>query len=249
MLVNRRQAIAVLGLPLLLAGCFGNRASFRYKLALAVDTPEGVKTGYSVVEVDAWDVSIPARGTMSRAKGEAVYVDLGEGARPLVAAMGPYRPQKGGFRWGEGKPDIDGLLRLYGEPAKSEETLIDRMRRLARMRGPRVLTASDLPDLVTFADVNEPKSVLRVDPHDLPAALGPEVKWNSITIAITNELVTTGIEKKLPWLKGLATTLNGKTVRPIENVPNAGHLVASDFKRGVLMGDIPRPDSCQSSVR
>ncbi|MCC6780859.1 MAG: hypothetical protein IT537_30155 [Hyphomicrobiales bacterium] len=83
---SRRAAFgrigAILALPLLLAGCFGNRASFRYELTLSVDTPEGVKTGFSVVEVDAWDVVIPARGTMSRARGEAVYVDLGKGGPP-----------------------------------------------------------------------------------------------------------------------------------------------------------------------
>jgi hypothetical protein len=229
--VNRRQAIAVLGLPLLLAGCFGNRASFRYKLTLAVDTPEGVKSGFSVVEVDAWDVSVPATGTMSRAKGEAVYVDLGEGARPIVAVMAPYGPKIGGFRWGEGKPDITELLRLYGAPATSAETLIDRMKRLARMRGPRTLTPGDLPFLVTFTDISEPKSVLRVDPHDLPAALGRDVKWNHITIEINDEPVTTGIEQRLFWLKGLATTLGGKPSRPVNEL-QAELLVVSDFKRG-----------------
>jgi hypothetical protein len=61
------------------------------------------------------------------------------------------------------------------------------MRRVARLRGPRMLTADDLPDLVTFADINEPKSVQKVDPHDLPAALGREVKWNRITVEVTNE--------------------------------------------------------------
>jgi hypothetical protein len=155
--MNRRRAIAALGLPLLLAGCFGNRASFRYKLTLSVDTPEGVKTGFSVVEVDAQDVVIPDRGTMSQATGEAVYVDLGENAQPIVAVMVPYHSKKRGFKWSDGKPDIDGLLRLYGEPATSEETLIDRIRRLARLRGPRSLTPDDLPDLVTFADINDPK--------------------------------------------------------------------------------------------
>lgn len=232
-MLDRRRAIAVLGLPLLLAGCFRNRASFRYKLTLAVDTPEGVKSGFSVVEVEAWDVSIPATGTMSRARGEAVYVDLGQGARPIVAAMGPYGPQKGGFRWGEGKPDIDRLLLLYGEPAKPNETLIDRVRRLARTRGPRALTASELPDLVTFADINDPKTFLRIDPHDLPATLGRGVKWSSITIEITNEPVTTGIEKKLPWLSNLRTTLSGKTFTADEDIPSAGHLGGADFKRGV----------------
>jgi hypothetical protein len=46
--MNRRQAFAVFGMPLLLSGCFVRSASYRYKLALSVDTPEGVKSGFSV---------------------------------------------------------------------------------------------------------------------------------------------------------------------------------------------------------
>ena len=60
----------------------------------------------------------------------------------------------------------------------------------------------------------------KVDPHDLPAALGREVKWNRITVEVTNEPLTTGIEKKLPWLKqtksspqGLDRTLDGQSLR------------------------------------
>ena len=71
--MKRRQFLPLLlGAPLLLAGCSRNSASYRYKLTLSVDTPEGVKTGHSVVEVTAYDVTLPARGTMSYATGEAV---------------------------------------------------------------------------------------------------------------------------------------------------------------------------------
>jgi hypothetical protein len=235
--MNRRQAMAVVGLPLLLAGCSDSRASFRYKLTLSVDTPEGVKSGFSVVQVDAQDVTIPARGTMTDARGEAVYVDLGKDARPIVAAMSNLRPRRG-FRLSEGKPDIDGLLRLYGEAPKSEEELLDKIRRLARLRGPRMLTANDLPDLVTFADINEPKSVLMVDPHDLPAALERDVRWNRITIEVTNESVTTGIVKKLPWLKTgpevtLDRRLDGQYVRYLDHRASlANTLSTADFRRG-----------------
>ena len=235
---SRRAALglvgAVLGAPLLLAGCFGNRASFRYKLTLSVDTPEGVKTGSSVVEVDAWDVVIPDRGTMSRARGEAVYVDLGVGARPIVAVMVPYRPSGQRFIWGEGKPDIDGLLRLYGEPPKPSEGLIDRIKRLSRLRGPRTLTVNDLPDLVTFADVNVPSSVLRVDPHDLPAALERNVRWHWISIEVTNEPVTRGIEKKLSWLKSWQGGLDGSYSHYLDHRATlANSLNSASFRRGV----------------
>jgi hypothetical protein len=235
--MNRRQAIGVLGLPLLLGACLGNRASFRYKLTLAVDTPEGVKSGFSVVEVAAWDVSVPDRGTMSRAIGEAVYVDLGAGMRPVVAAMIPYRPKQTGLRWSDGKPNARQLLELYGERVSGLAELIDDIRRLARHRGARALTPNDLPYLVTFADINVPASALAIDPYNLPAALGQDVKWNSLTIEVTNDSVTTGIDKRLPWLMSLRTTLNGKALRPFEDELNPGHLVASNFKR---LSDIHR---------
>ena len=232
--MNRRQAIAIVGLPLLLAACFSNRASFRYKLALTLDTPEGVRSGFSVVEVDARDVSIPGRGTMSRVKGEAVYVDLESDARPLVALIADISPRPTGFKWwSEGIPNTENLLRLYSAPAKSDETLIDRVGRLARMRGLIKLTASDLPDLVTFADINDPKSVLKVDPHNLPATLGRDIEWSHITIEVTNEPVTTGIENKLPWLKSLQGGLDGSRLRRVDgSLGLANALNATAFKRG-----------------
>lgn len=77
---------------------------------------------------------------------------------------------------------------------------MDEVERLARMRGPRAITPADLPDLVTFADINDPKSVIEVDPNDLQVTLGPNVTWNAITLEITDEPISKGIRTKLPWL-------------------------------------------------
>ena len=74
------------------------------------------------------------------------------------------------------------------------------MARIARMRGPRAITPADLPDLVTFADINDPKSVIEVDPNDLQATPGPNITWNEITLESTNEPITRSIRTKLPWL-------------------------------------------------
>ena len=57
-----------------------------------------------------------------------------------------------------------------------------------------------MPDLVTFDDVNDPKSVIVVDPNNLQATLGPNVTWNEITLESTDEPVSNGIEQKLPWI-------------------------------------------------
>ena len=67
-------------------GC-GRSASYRYKLALTLDTPDGVKTASNVVEINAFDVTIPARGIGHKTTGQALYVVLGTGRRPLIALL------------------------------------------------------------------------------------------------------------------------------------------------------------------
>jgi hypothetical protein len=178
---------------------WSGQGSYRYKLTLAVDTPDGVKIGSSVVEVQFHEVSFPASGVMKRLEGEALYLDLGPGTRPLIALLTNYIHPKyyAENHWTayEG-PNLYYLLPLYGKRASASEVL-DNVRLLARLRGPRELAPTDLPELVTFADVNDPKSVIEVDPSDLQATLGPRVKWRDISIESTDEPVTKGIEMKV----------------------------------------------------
>jgi hypothetical protein len=77
---------AAVMMAVVLTGC-GRTESYRYKLTLAVNTPEGVKRGSSVVELVFWEVSIPASGITHKLRGEALYLDLGPGARPLIALL------------------------------------------------------------------------------------------------------------------------------------------------------------------
>ena len=54
--------------------------------------------------------------------------------------------------------------------------------------------------LVTFADRDDPTSVARVDPDDLAASFGEGVKLRRITVQLTDDPVTSGIEERLGWL-------------------------------------------------
>jgi hypothetical protein len=191
--------VAVAATGLCLAGC-GRTESYRYKLTLAVSTPVGVRRGSSVVEVIFYEVSFPERGIMHKLRGEALYLDLGPGARPLIALLTSYLHPKYGKekRWTrDAGPDDNLLSRLYGPPSANP---LDDVSRLAGMRGPHRIVPADLPDLVTFADINDPKSVIEVDPNNLQATLGPNITWNEVTLEITNEPVSKGIELKLIWL-------------------------------------------------
>ena len=63
--------------------------------------------------------------------------------------------------------------------------------------------------MVRFADINDPKSVERVDPK----AVGVK----RILLETTNDDVTTGIEKRLGWLSNGGLTLDpsgGPTTNP-----------------------------------
>lgn len=181
-------------MALALAGCGSRSESYRYKLTLAVDTPNGVKRGSSVAELTFFQVAIPARGIMNELRGEALYLDLGPGARPLIALI-VRQTVPSPRQW---RPTAQ-LSRLY-DILLSEADVMDTLARIARKRGPRTIAANELPELVTFTDVNDPNTVTEVDPNNLEATLGPGVSWNEITLEVTDEPITKGIEEKLAWI-------------------------------------------------
>ncbi|WP_092187152.1 hypothetical protein [Bradyrhizobium sp. cf659] len=77
---------------------------------------------------------------------------------------------------------------------------MDDVPRVARLRGPRKISPNDLSDLVTFADMRDPSSVIEVDRNDLQASLGANITWNEVAIEGTDEPITKGIEQELPWI-------------------------------------------------
>ena len=92
-----------------LAGC-SYPITYQYKMVFEVETPEGVKTAFNVVEV-----LIPSSGP-TKARGEALYLDLGSGRRPLIALLTSHHNNKGYMvgNWGDNSP-FKILAKLYGE--------------------------------------------------------------------------------------------------------------------------------------
>jgi hypothetical protein len=230
---------AVVALSLCLAGC-GKSESYRYKLTLTVNTPAGVKRGSSVAEVAFWDVSIPERGTAHQLRGEALYLDLGHGARPLVALLKSHlnpKDDKGLYWTRDAGPGTRQMSRLYDIPPSIDFT--DDVPRIAKMRGAHRIAPGNLPDLVTFADINDPKTVIEVDPNDLQATLGQGVTWNEITLESTDEPITSGIRTKLPWIEAYFQKnlrLDGQNLEfPKKDIAN--NLSWDDFD---LSGDLKR---------
>jgi hypothetical protein len=177
-----------------------NRPGHKYRLALEVETPAGVKSAAGVMSVH------PDRG-YSRSgstitKGDAVSVDLGSG-KNLVALLAHID---------DNKLELDGMnyLALRAFNAAGHKTAFNAMNRIT---GTAPVTGALVPVLAAFSDSNDPATMRAVKPDDLEATYGKGFRLRGITVeAVPNgfwpldvggalgEPVTRGIEAKLPWL-------------------------------------------------
>ncbi len=185
----------------------------RQKMTVEVDTPNGVRSGFAVVEVgnspkpDALR-HIPGNGYFVR--GEAVAVDIASG-KTLFALLAPSDA---------------------GDPSWYQAELINDAVREGAAAGPTVtLPPQVYPLLLTFRDVRDPTSVERVDPADLAATFGPGVTLRRITVAVTDDPVTTGIEKRLGWLAQSEDGGLVRTGRVAADLTFAEQLGFLDFRR------------------
>jgi hypothetical protein len=169
-------------------------------MVVEIDTPQGLRTGSAVREIryskPSGPPSIGESRPQWRIKGQAVAVDLPGGrtlfalltnARndPEYAARLPYDHMGWLSDEGMSRGPVELWPKIPFKPHHNREIL-----------GPAYL-----PMLITFRDIDDPKSVEAVEPEALESAFGPGVRLRRITAQRTNEAVTTGIEKRLPWLE------------------------------------------------
>lgn len=186
------------------AGCslVGSEARYRFRMLIEVQTPTGVKTGFSVMEINAYREPIvigDRGGGHSGLRGEAVMIDLDEG--PIFALL----------MIKDGGPALAGVVTHALAPeTKSPDfnVYLDAVRRLSgasegkyRAAIPQVsrgnvsgIAEGDKiwPMIVRFRDIHDPTSIEKVDPE----AVGVK----RILVETTSDRMTTGIDKKLPWL-------------------------------------------------
>lgn len=199
-MMARRGVMGLLGgaAVLILGACgiLSSNFSYRYKITVEVETPQGLRTGFAVHEtqvsksnIDLGDLN-PKREM--RTRGEAVAVDLPGGQTLFVlipdsnltqAVLDPAWKND----WVDSAKRISGGDTPQGPlpmtPGKSED-------RLAKPTG--------YPMLVRFRDLADPKTVEQVKPDDMAANFGAGVRLRRITLQVTEEAVTSGIAKKLP---------------------------------------------------
>ena len=195
-MMARRGVLGFLaaGTTAVLSGCglFRKDKKYRFKMIVEVDTPQGVKRGSSVYEVEAFGIrDLVTRGSGSRAevRGEAVAVDVAPG-KTLFALLKTTNNMH---------PDLATMSMVALDPGFDYDR-VKSTERIASGEGissPAMVPADYYPMLVTFKDIGDPTSVERVEPTNLAGYFGEDVKLKSILLEVTDESVTTGIEERL----------------------------------------------------
>jgi hypothetical protein len=197
-----RVTLMASGIAILLGGyaIFPSNYRYRYKMIVAVDTPKGVKRGYAVLEtlVSKSNINLgefnPKRTIET--KGEAVAVDL-PGGQTLFALI----------------PE-DTLAQATLDP-EWENDWVESAKRIRAGLTPgelvvmkpgvpeRFAKPNGYPKLVRFRDLRDPRSLELVDPNNLSASFGSGVRLQLITLQVTDEKMTSVIDKKIEWIDHL----------------------------------------------
>ena len=207
--------LAALGAATMLRGCgFLGYSSYRFKMTVEVETPNGLKTGSSVYDVRAFRTSDLLTGggsSDSELRGEALAVELPDG-KTLFALLKTVNTP--------GHDDLAYMSMRSLDPAfnYNRAESAKRIRSGDGIQSPAEVAPADYPMLVTFAGNNDPTSVARVDPRNLASSLGAGVRLKSIMVEVTDDDVTISTRMRLNVLgirkgQGLDRTL-GVTANP-----------------------------------
>lgn len=200
----------------IIAGLFTSACGFssdevRYRLTVEVETPEGLKTGSSVMGFKL------ARGFpqpyQSSFRGEAVAVDLGQRGQLFMllgktAMLPEYVFRRTGLLSGMPKEKRSNRMEIL-------DFLADQVGVEADLQLSRPV---EIQRFVRFRDINNPATVEEVDPQNLAVTYGKGVALRRISIEITDKYEPSGIEKHFIWWDEYHSgrkRLNGKTYKEI----------------------------------
>jgi len=180
----------------------------RWKLTVEVNTPQGVRSASTVLESSFFPTFGAVGGASSELKGEAVFVDLGEGKNVLAL-----------LAHGRNAENIDIIAALpvtaltgaaWGWSAFNE---IERRR--GAITGKGELKGPHIPTLITFSDLKDPNTARVIHPSAsaFEEAIGPGYSFARATMEIIpaawwplnltglfgGQPITTGLTAVLPW--------------------------------------------------
>lgn len=171
-----------------------------------------------------------ARELYTEVKGEAVAVEI-----PARGALFALLKAGADDRFSPERI----VLEAFGFPRRVwGPSLSAALAKVRALTGRVELAPGDLPLLVRFRDINDPRTVERVDANDLAASFGPGVYLKRATIEITRDPVTTGIEKRLAWLGPLRS--RGASLDGDKSVARSSNALANVLGPGSFQAGLRR---------
>jgi hypothetical protein len=165
--------------------------TWRYKMTVEVETPEGIKTGSAIHEISNSSSSVkilalPESGNPAKFRGEAVVIDMGKDKPPLFAALSsnPERIFYNTFPPPKGGATTLGGIKYYKNLKVGEKRTID---------------SKDYPQFISFKSRNDPKTIRTFGASELEGIYGEKYAIKNIHIEISNAPISFGlIDKYLP---------------------------------------------------
>lgn len=208
-----------------------------YRLTLEAVVDGQPKTGAAVIEVTYSKQSRFAgqHDLIVSSRGKAAVLDLGPPGVvfALLKAGSDSRSSPGSI-----------VFRAFdfSGGAFPGSTVEDGLAQIRKLSGKRELTLTSLPLLVRFRDLNDPKTVEKVDPLDIGKGFGVDAKLVRVTLEIvptgrwpfnswglSGEPITANVEERLPWLAGMMSNIDGTHVTDSNRLSNT--LNSYDFRR------------------
>lgn len=175
------------------------RPDHKYRLTFAVETPNGIVSASNVMAVYLDGFSIGPIGGGVGMRGEATFLDLGEG-RNIIAILAHRRDAS----------DVDGMsyLAMKAFAATGQKVIFKDVKKLS---GKVPLSGSLIPTLVSFTDLSDPKTAQVVDPDYVEGIFGKGYRLKEVSLemlpvgmwpfdfgGMLGEPVTRGIKNRVP---------------------------------------------------
>lgn len=170
--------------------------SWNQKVTMTVQTPNGIVSASSVGRTElaeGIDFGISGVGNFKNEfEGEAVVLVLPNGQFLFSLITGA-----NSFSW-RAFSDVPGVRKKAdGSYAQWDESA----KQIQKLKGAKAFPPEHYPMLVTFGDMNDPAFVKEVNPNNLVASFGEGYSLKSITLEITDEVMTEGeVKKVLTWI-------------------------------------------------
>ena len=223
-----RKLIALAALAL---GACSPGYSYRYRVTVEVDTPQGLKTGSSVWEVSVREGSgIPDSGLRASERGSAVAVELPTGTLyALMKRHDYFENQRGNYVTGV----MASYLNRVDYPGATKDLAWpDDVKQIIRLKPVFEQDIDHYPLLVRFTDEKQAATVQKVDPANLAASFGPGVSLKRITVTYTSDRPDVhALDERLPWIPTTAALLKPAFRTPMSQWTFGSFIIGSDFEQ------------------